>query len=329
MHQLNIWKHWIQWERDDPLVLKQDDTDSYKARVMFVYKHALMAMRFWPELWVDASEFCFANGMDNEGNQFLTNGIAANPESCLLAFKRADRIELTTSSEEGDDKHLRRAAAIKEPYEKVLDALYDLITKSKSREELDLARIEAQFASTSTEPQVNGLNEETKEEDDSDTLDEEAVKEKQKNDQIEATKSMHAVQLRLLSQTLSGVWIALMRALRRIQGKGGVGIGGARGTFSDARKRGRITPAVYVQAALIEFHCYDPDTGKKIFDRGLKLFQEDEAFALEYIRHLVAINDHTSKHAFSLARSAPLTFIQMLVLYSKPSSPVSLKNQRL
>ncbi|KAL9128364.1 MAG: hypothetical protein Q9217_002943 [Psora testacea] len=287
MEQLSTWKRWIQWEKDDPLVLKQDDIDAYRARILFVYKHALMAMRFWPELWCDASEFCFSNDLEEQGNDFLVQGIAANPESCLLAFKRADRLELSTANEEGDEKTSRRAAAVKEPYDKLLDALYDLITKSKTREEQDIARIEAQFAGTATDQQPNGVKEEEDEE-------HHASKEKQKAELIEAAKSMHAVQIRLLSRTVSYAWIALMRALRRIQGKGGVGQGGARGTFSDARKRGRITPDVYVQAALIEFHCYDPDTGRKIFERGLKLFQEDENFALEYIKHLVANNDHTN-----------------------------------
>ena len=293
--QLSIWKRWIQWEKDDPLVLKQDDGDAYKARVVFVYKHALMAMRFWPELWCDASEFCFANGMDNEGNEFLIQGVAANPESCLLAFKRADRLELSTVGEEGEEKALRRAAAVREPYDKVLDALYDLITKSKVREEREIARIELESAASSSENQSNGLKETNQQEEEE--AQEEALntKDKQRFAQIDAIKSEQSAQARLLSKTLSHVWIALMRALRRIQGKGGVGVGGARGVFSEARKRGRVTPDVYVQAALIEFHCYDPDTGRKIFERGLKLFQEDEAFALEYIQHLVANNDHTSK----------------------------------
>ena len=291
MEQLSIWKRWIQWEKDDPLVLKQDDVDAYRARILFVFKHALMAMRFWPELWCDASEFCFLNELEDLGNDFLVQGVAANPESCLLAFKHADRLELSTANEEGDEKTSRRAAVVKEPYDKLLDALYGLIAKSKIREEQDIARIEAQFAVTATDQQSNGV----KEEDEEEPQDDQTSKEKQKTAHIEAVKSMHAVQIRLLSRTLSYAWIALMRALRRIQGKGGVGQGGARGTFSDARKRGRITPDVYVQAALIEFHCYDPDTGRKIFERGLKLFQEDEAFALEYIKHLVANNDHTSE----------------------------------
>ena len=295
--QLNIWKRWIQWEKDDPLVLKAEDADAYKARVLFVYKHALMAMRFWAELWYDASEFCFAHGMEQQGNDFLVQGLNANPESCLLAFKRADRLEQSTSGEEGDEKTARRAAIVKEPYDKVLDALYGLIAKSKVREEQDISRIEAQF-SVSYDSQPNGANNDVKEEEDEETQRENVkAKEVQKAAAVEGAKSMHAVQMRLLSRTLSYVWIALMRSLRRIQGKGGVNVGGARGVFSDARKRGRITSDVYVQAALIEFHCYEPETGKKIFERGLKLFQEDEAFALEFIKHLVANNDHTSEHA--------------------------------
>ena len=293
MEQLDIWKRWIQWEKDDPLVLKQDDVAGYRARIIFVYKHALMAMRFWPELWCDASDFCFTNDMETEGDDFLIQGIAANPESCLLAFKRADRLELSSANEEGDESTVRRGAAVREPYDKVIDALYDLISKSKSREAQDIARIEANFAADGNTP-PNGI---TRDDDnDGADADEEGSKERQKAAQIEPIKNMHAVQISLLSKTLSHVWIALIRAMRRIQGKGKVNdtIAGLRGTFADARKRGRITSDVYVACALIEFHCYEVETGKKIFERGLKLFPEDEAFALEYIKHLVANNDHTS-----------------------------------
>ena len=293
MEQLGIWKRWIQWEKDDPLVLKSEDVAGYRARIIFVYKHALMAMRFWPDLWYDASDFCFSNDMESEGNDFLTQGIAANPESCLLAFKRADRLELSTANEEGDESAVRRGAAVRETYDKVLDALYDLVSKAKSREAQDIARIEASFAANS-----NTLPNGTTADDDNEDADadEDGSREKQKIAQIESVRSLHTGRISMLSKTLSHVWIALIRAMRRIQGKGKVNdaIAGLRGTFADARKRGRITSDVYVACALIEFHCYEVETGKKIFERGLKLFPEDEAFALEYIKHLVANNDHTS-----------------------------------
>lgn len=285
--QLDLWKRWIQWEKDDPLVLKQDDIAAYRARILFVYKHALMAMRFWPELWCDASDFCFSNEMESEGNDFLMQGIAANPESCLLAFRRADRIELTTTNEEGVEGATRRGAAVREPLDKVLDSLYDLIATYKSREEKELSRIETHFAAAAVNKQTNGVNAE----DDDEPQEKEGVNtDEQKNAQIESTKKTYAVQVMLTAKTLTHVWIAVLRTMRRTQGQEGF-----RGAFGQARKRGRILADAYVAAALIEFHCYEPKTATRIFERGLKLFQENEIFTLEYLKHLVAINDHTSK----------------------------------
>ena len=293
--QLEIWKQWIQWEKDDPLVLKEgkeEERTQWRDRVVFVYKQAVMAMRFWPEMWFDAANFCFQNEMEPIGNEFLSQGINANPESCLLAFKRADRIELTTSNEEGEDGTARRGAAIREPYDKVLDALYDLATKTKARESQEMAKVEAHFTATNEE------QEKSNEGDDDDNADDEESdnKEKRKKAQLEAIKGVIAMQISVLTKTITFVWIALMRAMRRVQGKGKVGdkVGGSRQIFTDARKRGRLTHDIYVASAMIEYHCYEPEATKKIFERGLKLFPEDEAFALEYIRHLMTTNDHIS-----------------------------------
>ena len=297
--QLGIWRRWIQWEKDDPLVLKAEEIVSYRARIVYVYKQALMAMRFWPELWAEASDFCFANELESEGDTFLTQGIAANPENCLLAFKRADRKELISTKEEGEEAAIRRGAAVREPYDKVLDALYDLFSNSKAREDQDVARIEAEFVAGDN-VQLNGVR--TEEDNDDDERGDGRSKEKEKTAQIESVRNMHGVQQKLLSKTITHTWIALTRAMRRIQVKGKVnhGLASSRGIFADARMRGRITRDVYFGSALMEFHCYDVETGKKIFERGLRLFSEDEEFALQYIKHLVANNDHTSKFTWSL-----------------------------
>jgi cleavage stimulation factor subunit 3 len=88
-----------------------------------------------------------------------------------------------------------------------------------------------------------------------------------------------------------------MRAMRRVQGKGapGAAVGGFRDVFSQARKRGKLLSDAYVASALIEHHCYQDPAASKIFERGMKLFPDDEEFALEYIKHLVKLNDSTSK----------------------------------
>lgn len=293
LKQLDIWKRWIQWEKDDPLVLKQEDPAAFKERLLYVYKQALMALRFWPEMWFDAAEFCFQNDLETEGNDFLTQGVSANPESCLLAFKRADRIEITTSNDEGEESARRRGIAVREPYDKVLDALYDLISKTKAREAQAITRIEEEHASGTLMalPVPNVDVDEDQEDTDTDS------KEAAKKARIEAVQIANAAQIRLLSRTVSFAWIALMRAMRRVQGKGKVGdpIGGSRQIFTDARKRGRLTSDVYVASALLEHHCYKDPAATKIFERGMKLFPDDEIFALEYLKHLIAVNDITSE----------------------------------
>ncbi|KAK8175072.1 half-A-TPR repeat-containing protein [Phyllosticta citrichinensis] len=293
--QVEIWKKWISWEKEDPLVLKDEDPAAFKSRVIFVYKQALMALRFWPAMWYEAADFCFQNGMEAEGKDFLDKGCEANPESCLLAFKRADRVEITTANEEGEDSIIRRGEQVREPYQKVLDALYALIKKTQARETEMINRVKE------TAQQNDGVEDDQEDDDDDDQEASPASKAKEAalQAQVEAIKKGNEAQIKLLSRTISFAWIALIRAMRRIQGKGKPGdkVGGFRQVFADARKAGRITSDVYVASALIEHHCYNDPAATKILERGMKLFPEDEEFALEYLKHLIAKNDITNARA--------------------------------
>ena len=286
--QVQIWKRWIAWEKGDPLILKEEDSAAFKGRVLYVYKQALMALRFLPEIWFEAAEFCFLNDMENEGNDFLKQGMEANPESCLLAFKRADRLEVTSESEQDSSK---RAAKVREPYDTLLDALYNLINKARNQEDQDVERIEQTFAKENPQSQA-AVNED----EDDDVQTEVKEKETAKKTQIDAVRKAHSIQISILSKTVSFAWIALMRSMRRIQGKGKPGeIAGSRQVFAEARTRGRITSDVYVASALMEHHCYKDPAALRIFERGAKLFPEDENFALEYLKHLIDINDIISR----------------------------------
>lgn len=295
MKQVELWNRWINWEKDDNLVLKDEDVAAYRARVLYVYKQAIMALWFWPQTWFDAAEFCFENELETEGNDFLSQGIAANPESCLLAFKRADRIESTTSNEGGEVGIKRRGDAVREPYMKVLDALYEILNQAKSREAQTISKIKENFAAQQQQAEVADPSYE--DEDDQPEESKANRNEAALKAQIEALQRGNLVQVNLLSRTISFAWIALMRAMRRTQGKGKPGdpIGGSRQVFADARKRGRLTSDVYVASALIEYHCYKDAAATRIFEKGIRLFPNDEYFALEYLRHLISINDVTSK----------------------------------
>lgn len=327
--QVEIWRQWLQWERDDPLILREEDFAAYKARILYVYKQSLMALRFWPQMWFDAAEFCFQTGLEPEGNEFLKDGIDANPESCLLAFKRADRLESTTVNDEGQDPSAKvRGGKVREPYDRVLDALYELIANSRKREAQEIAKIQLQFADTGPQS-PNGQP--AYDEDDEDNRDDTQPQSSARDMQIESVKRMANAQVTLLSRTISFAWVALMRAMRRIQGKGKVGemAGGSRQIFADARKRGKISSDVYIASALIEYHCYKDPAATKIFERGMKLFPEDENFALEYLKHLIAINDITSKLSEPQTYHQILTILQTHVLCLRPPSASSPPIQRL
>ena len=303
MRQVDLWKQWVQWEKNDPLVLKEESKSSYKIRVLYVYQQSLMALRFWPEMWFDAAEFCFNNELESEGNDFLAQGIQANPESCLLAFKRADRIEMLTANGHDDASKMQRGHEVREPYDQVLDALYGLIAKAMEREEHEVRRIEAK-AIEEAGRLTNSLSKygSAASKDDDDNDDEEEAKkqvENRKRAQIVAVKAANSAQIAILNRTISHAWIALMRAMQRLQGKGKPNprpgeIGGSRQVFTNARQKGRITSDVWIAAALLEFHNSDSEAAKKIFERGMRLFPEDEKFCIEYMKLLLNANDHTS-----------------------------------
>ncbi|KAK3319909.1 hypothetical protein B0T19DRAFT_274538 [Cercophora scortea] len=332
MEQVDIWKRWISWEKSDPLDLK-DDKDQpglLQKRILYAYNQALMALRFWPEMWVDAAQWCFDNNITTlenkatrDGNanglEFLTRGIEANPESVLLAFKHADHIESTYPIEENDEAKIARGQAVQAPYNKVLDTLYGIVKKLVDRETADVARIEEQF------PSLNAGNPSGNAEDDEEETSDKESREltNRKNDQIKAVRQGYAAQIQLLKRTISFVWIAVIRAMRRIQGKGKpqTPLGGMRQAFVDARKAGRLTSDVYSAVAQLEWTIYKDVAGGKIFDRGAKLFPDDEYFTLENIKYLHSRDDFTNARVLfetvvNRLTQKPETVHKAKVLYS-------------
>lgn len=291
LRQVDLWKQRIAWEKDDPLVLKSDETETYKSRVIHVYKQALMALRFWPELWVDAAEWCFENVPAKDGKdlglEFLTDGISANPENALLALKHADRIESTFIAGDGENSKIALSNAVRAPYDKVLDSLYDMVKKLSQRETNAITKIQ----------EDPSLAADADDEEDEGEVSEKPSKDEIRQDRIKAVRDGFAVQIKMLSQQISYVWIALARAFRRI-----IGLGqgkphtpsGVRGIFTEARLRGRLTSDVYVAMAHIEWDIYQDKVATKIFDRGAKLFPHDEHFMVAYLKHLHARHDTTN-----------------------------------
>lgn len=286
--QVEMWKKWIAWEKEDPLVLKADEPKAYTQRVIYCYKQALMALRFWPEIWVDAAEWSFQNDVkDSEkdlGTDLIHQGIRANPESVLLALKHADHIEANYPAKEGDKAEY--AKAVRNPFDDVLDTLYALGDKVKEREKLEVATLKHAAAQEPVQASIEQNDDDEDEKPKRSPMEEHAL----------AIQRAYAAETQLLSRTISYVWIAMARAMRRIQGKGNQTEGGLRKVFTDARQKGRLTSDVYVAVALLESIVYKDPVGAKIFERGARLFPNDENFMIQYLKYLHSKDDTTSKY---------------------------------
>ncbi|KAK3990965.1 hypothetical protein QBC44DRAFT_60050 [Cladorrhinum sp. PSN332] len=312
MEQVEIWKKWIDWEKSDMLDLKDDAQPNgpYQKRILYVYKQALMALWFWPEMWVDAAQWCFDNNISTpeglpQGLEFLTTGVQANPESVLLALRHADYIESTYPSDEKDEAKVARGKAVRAPYDRVLDALYEHVNRIKDREASAIRNIQESApkpkAEDGDEDENPAANDNTKE-------------------MIKRIQDGYAAQTNLLKNIISFVWIALIRAMRRIQGKGkpNTDLGGMRQAFQEARQRGHITSAVYSAVALMEWVIYKEPAGGKIFDRGAKLFPQDETFALENIKYLHSRDDYNNARVLFETVVGRLTAKPETVYKAKP-----------
>lgn len=303
-NQVEKWRAWVAWERDeDPLVLKGTEDSTWRHRVLYAYQQATMALYFYPDIWFEAASWCFAQGdigtITQAGEKFLEEGILANPESVLLAMLKADRLESTLESGNTDEVLIRNGHKLDVPYEAVLTALYALRTKMVEKDKKAVAQLHDYYASLPAEDQTM----QTQDEDDEDAAEgTPQTREEQKKAQIDAVKAASAGQLDILKRSISYVWVAKMRAFRRVQAQGHpqkkgeppIEPRGFRGIFSEARGRGFISSDVYIASAMIEWHSYRDSSAKKIFERGMKLFPTDEIFILEYVKHLMAEGDVTN-----------------------------------
>src|SRR5690606_30132508 len=122
------------------------------------------ALRFVPEIWVDAAEWSSQNQVmqnnQDTGLEFLTLGVAANPESVQLAVKHADRMESPYPGGECDDATRELAAAVREPYNLVLDRLYEMCKDLKEKEQSDVERTEQAFAAMASNRARDGYDDE-------------------------------------------------------------------------------------------------------------------------------------------------------------------------
>jgi cleavage stimulation factor subunit 3 len=112
----------------------------------------------------------------------------------------------------------------------------------------------------------------------------------------------HEGRMEKIGEDATNAWIALMQAIRRAEG-----IKAARQIFARARKVKPISHHIFAASgipfhfmallisALMEYHCND-DKGiaTKVFELGLKSYQDKPDYVLLYLNFLIQINDVAS-----------------------------------
>lgn len=88
--QLRKWHSVVALEASNFLNL---DGGLLHARVMFSYRQALITMQFFPELWVDAADYCLQNNLTADAIDFLNMGLEVNSDSFLLMARLGDILE--------------------------------------------------------------------------------------------------------------------------------------------------------------------------------------------------------------------------------------------
>ena len=300
--QVEKWRSWIAWEKEDPLILKDEDPALYRQRIIYVFKQATMQLRFYPGIWFDAASWCYeqlGEEMEKQGDDFLDKGIEACPESVLLTLKKADRVESGLERGNDDDAAIRNGQKLDPVFEHCHAALYALNDKLKTRLGKELAKVKAYFDTLPDDDSAEDQPRSPSPSSDDDGPRKPQTKSQLLEAQTKALTTSAQHQQDTLKRTISYLWVAKLRAFRRIQGQGKPKDAkkGFRGVFAEARPRGQLTSEVYIASALMEWVCYQDKSAEKIFERGLKLFPTDEVFALEYIKHLISNNDETNARA--------------------------------
>jgi hypothetical protein len=280
-----LWRKYIAWERSNPL--KLDDPNQVSARVIYAYKQALLMLRFYPQMWYEASTYLSEVGKGDEALAMLKQGAEVVSTSLLLNLQLAELCESRGQLE--DAKDIFEALVTK--LEEELTLLDSSLDVEKKRTLTDL---HASDAAADLENSVSVQDGEERER-------------RRQRDKL----AMDKIDLKRINvmnpkkRALSLVWIFYMRFCRRAEN-----VKAARAVFARARKSPFCMSHVFVASALMEHYISkDPAVAGRVFELGLKTLatntsedrtetEEDElvTYILEYLDWLMNQNDENSTY---------------------------------
>ncbi|RHZ76420.1 hypothetical protein Glove_197g91 [Diversispora epigaea] len=266
--QLAYWKEWIEWEKSNPLAL--EDQSLLKKRIIYVYKQAMMYLRFYPEIWFDAANYWASIKKEEEAVSLLKTAMEIMPTSFLVHFSYAEMQEKRNKYDES------RSA-----YETLLSNVQSQIVDIEKATEAEVKVL------MQSSPESGNEDGDAIVEMDGETREQLRIKEKEREKERLKFEESKQQEINELEESCGLIWIMLMRFTRRTEG-----IKAARVIFSRARKYRQCPYRVFVAAALMEYHCTkDQLVAAKIFELGLRTYGTNPDYVLQYLDFLIQLND--------------------------------------
>ncbi|KAJ7476904.1 hypothetical protein B0H11DRAFT_1303853 [Mycena galericulata] len=260
---LGCWTAYLMWEEGNP---EEKDREAVNSHIQTVYRKAVVYMRYSPDIWLMAFSWTGSMGKNDEALSILKEGLEANPDSFELTDAYAECLEKAELK-----KDQRDYSEVHAVYERFFGVLRILIARLSAEAAAPAPPTESAVEEPSLE--VSGSS--------SETVAVNLLPVNQSQDELAERKKQY-----------SNAWISYMSFARRAQGQQA-----GRDAFGKARRDEYITWEVFEAAAMTEYRC-NPDAGRhiasRIFETGMKRFENDVAYVLSYLGFLLTINDENN-----------------------------------
>ncbi|KAJ2489030.1 mRNA 3'-end-processing protein rna14 [Coemansia sp. RSA 2050] len=318
---LDAWKKYLKWEMENPLNI--NDAGALRRRVVFAYNQACMALRFYPEIWIDFAEYLSSQDQHSDALAKMHSASLVLPSSLAVQFAYAEMAE----------KH-KQPNVCKQVYEKVVVLTRADIDSTKARYTQKLDRLEKRLAQIAAKKKASDDKQEMQnaeapaeapladsssdsDSDESDSIGDDSGMDGNASDAsgrerdattvaMERAKrrtNVHVVRTKArMEQDLCEVrepytlaWIMYLRYVQRAEG-----IDAVRQLLRRPRSDppGYLTYHLFVSAAQMEYHvAKKPGIAAKLFEFYSKMFSDQPAYIVEYLGYLINSGDDTNARA--------------------------------
>ncbi|KAJ1942718.1 mRNA 3'-end-processing protein rna14, partial [Linderina macrospora] len=306
---LEAWKRYLKWEIGNPLRLAEG-AETQK-RVIYAYNQACMALRFFPEVWIEFANYLWVLGQRDAALAKLRDASQVMPESLAVQFSYAEMAEkmkqfaLCKDIYEGLVTSARSALeGVSAKYTSRLDRLQQKLAKLKeaasAEDEMGDHTMDSPSTATANGAEDSVLSsasegEQSMSEDDDFMGDSEGKARRLLEKRICRMRGRMEEKMAEKRTAYTLIWTMYMRYVRRSDS-----LDAARQLLRRPRNdpAGYITYHLFVAAALIEYHVGKrPDVAGRLFEYYSKNYSDDTDYILQYITHLINSNDDKNARA--------------------------------